>query len=55
MLTPRQQQVVKLASYRAADAEWFDAFITDAVTGRQLSDHELHRLVDEALALTRRG
>jgi hypothetical protein len=54
MLTPRQEAVVKLASYRAADRDQFDAFVSDAVAGRDLSDKEVRCLVDEGLAIARR-
>jgi hypothetical protein len=56
VLTPRQEHIVKLAArWRAADEDAFNAFLTDATAGRTLTDRELKRLIDEAVALTRRS
>jgi hypothetical protein len=54
MLTQRQQTFVKFAERRAANQEQFAVFVTDATAGRDPTDKELRRLVDQGLALARR-
>ena len=53
MLTRRQIRYVKIAAHRAVDQEQFDAFVTDAVTGKDPTDKELRWIVDSALAIAR--
>ena len=54
MLSRRQEALVKFASLRATDPAQFNAFVSDAVAGRELTDKEVRRLVDEGLSLARR-
>jgi hypothetical protein len=53
MLTHRQEQVVRLASLRAANVNQFDMHVADASSGRRVSDQELRTIVDEASRVAR--
>jgi hypothetical protein len=54
MLTPRQEKLIRVASLKSADVEIFNAHIDDLTGGRrEVSDEELRRIVDEALAVAR--
>ena len=55
MLTTRQEEVVRLAKYRATDRDQFEAFVSDVVSGRRdITDAELRSIVDQGLAVARR-
>jgi hypothetical protein len=54
MLTMRQQLFVKRASQRAADAQLFEAFVTDVTAGKRgISARQLRAIVDARLRMYR--